>query len=63
MASSFTLALAFCASTRNGYGIYRLNSTDFVFLASINGLPAVTADKTGWRRQNANAADTVPEHE
>lgn len=43
----YSLALAFCASTRNGYGIYRLNSTDFVFLASINGLPAVTADKTG----------------
>jgi len=43
----FSLALAFCAGTRNGYGIYRLNSTDFVFLASINGLPAVTADKTG----------------
>jgi hypothetical protein len=46
---AFSLALAFCASTRNGYGIYRLNSTDFVFLASINGLPAVTADKTGRR--------------
>lgn len=43
----FSLALAFCASTRNGYGIYRLSSTDFVFLASINGVPAVTADKTG----------------
>lgn len=43
----YSLALAFCAGTRNGYGIYRLNSTDFVFLASINGLPAVTADKTG----------------
>ncbi|HEY4436072.1 MAG TPA: type 4b pilus protein PilO2 [Lelliottia sp.] len=43
----YSLALAFCAATRNGYGIYRLNSTDFVFLASINGLPAVTADKTG----------------
>lgn len=42
-----SLALAFCASTRNGYGIYRLSSTDFVFLASIDGLPAVTADKTG----------------
>ncbi|MEG5552392.1 type 4b pilus protein PilO2 [Enterobacter wuhouensis] len=42
-----SLALAFSASTRNGYGIYRLSSTDFVFLASINGLPAVTADKTG----------------
>ncbi|KUQ98108.1 hypothetical protein AWI29_08710 [Enterobacter hormaechei subsp. xiangfangensis] len=43
----FSLALAFCARTRNGYGIYRLSSTDFVFLASINGVPAVTADKTG----------------
>lgn len=43
----YSLALAFCARTRNGYGIYRLNSTDYVFLASINGLPAVTADKTG----------------
>lgn len=42
-----SLGLAFCASTRNGYGIYRLSSTDFVFLASIDGLPAVTADKTG----------------
>jgi len=43
----YSLALAFCARTRNGYGIYRLSSTDYVFLASINGLPAVTADKTG----------------
>lgn len=43
----YSLALAFCARTRNGYGIYRLNSTDFLFLASINGLPAVMADKTG----------------
>ena len=43
----YSLALAFCAGTRNGYGIYRLSSTDFVFLASINGQPAVTADKTG----------------
>jgi len=43
----YSLALAFCARTRNGFGIYRLSSTDYVFLASINGLPAVTADKTG----------------
>ncbi|WP_394854422.1 type 4b pilus protein PilO2 [Leclercia adecarboxylata] len=43
----YSLALLFCARTRNGYGIYRLSSTDYVFLASINGLPAVTADKTG----------------
>lgn len=43
----FSLALVFCSHTHNGYGIYRLNSTDYVFLASINGLPAVTADKTG----------------
>lgn len=43
----FSLALVFCSHTHNGYGIYRLNSTDYVFLASINGLPAATADKTG----------------
>ncbi|KFX11081.1 PilO type IV pilus biogenesis protein [Pectobacterium atrosepticum ICMP 1526] len=43
----YSLALAFCQQTQNGYGIYQLNSTDYVFLASINGLPAVTADKTG----------------
>lgn len=42
-----SLALAFCAGTSNGYGVYQLSSSDFVFLASINGLPAVTADKTG----------------
>lgn len=43
----YSLAQAFSVHTRNGYGIYRLNSTDYVFLASINGLPAVTADKAG----------------
>ncbi|WJT05498.1 type 4b pilus protein PilO2 (plasmid) [Leclercia adecarboxylata] len=43
----YSLALLFCARIRNGYGIYRLSSTDYVFLASINGLPAVTADKMG----------------
>lgn len=42
-----SLAIVFCSRTHNGYGIYRLTSTDYVFLASINGLPAVTADKTG----------------
>ncbi|HDG1683181.1 TPA: type 4b pilus protein PilO2 [Kluyvera ascorbata] len=43
----FSLALAFSMQVRDGYGVYRLNSTDYVFLASINGIPAVTADKTG----------------
>lgn len=43
----YSLALAFSLQVRNGYGIYRLNGTDFVFLASVNGAPAVTADKTG----------------
>ncbi|MBY6260027.1 type 4b pilus protein PilO2 [Phytobacter diazotrophicus] len=43
----YSLAQAFSVNTRSGYGIYRLNSTDYVFLASINGLPAVTADKAG----------------
>lgn len=43
----YSMALAFCQKTRNGYGIYQLSSTDYVFLASINGLPAVTADETG----------------
>ena len=43
----YSLAVAFCQQTLNGYGVYQLDSTDYVFLASINGLPAVTADKTG----------------
>jgi len=43
----YSLALAFSLQVRDGYGFYRLNSTDYVFLASINGIPAVTADKTG----------------
>ncbi|MDW3779658.1 type 4b pilus protein PilO2 [Kluyvera cryocrescens] len=43
----YSLALAFSLQVRDGYSVYQLNSTDYVFLASVNGLPAVTADKTG----------------
>ncbi len=43
----YSLAMAFSLQVSNGYGFYQLNSTEYVFLASINGIPAVTADKTG----------------
>lgn len=43
----YSLALAFCDKVADGYGVYRLDSTDFVFLASISGMPAIVADITG----------------
>ncbi|MEI7307107.1 type 4b pilus protein PilO2 [Pectobacterium atrosepticum] len=43
----YSLALAFCTKTINGYGIYCVDDTTYIFLASINGLPAVTSDNIG----------------
>lgn len=40
----FSLALAFCTQVRNGYGIYRLGDRQHLFLAAVNGQPAVMAD-------------------
>lgn len=41
----FSLALAFCSLVRNGYGVFRYNDdNDFLFLASVDGQPAVMAD-------------------
>ncbi|EJF5840313.1 type 4b pilus protein PilO2 [Salmonella enterica] len=40
----FSLSLAFCTQVRNGYGIYRLSDRQYLFLAAVDGLPAVMAD-------------------
>ena len=43
----FSLALAFCSWVRNGYGVFRYSDKELLFLASINGQPAVMADLSG----------------
>lgn len=43
----FSLALAFCSWVRNGYGVFRYNEKALLFLASIDGQPAVMADLSG----------------
>lgn len=43
----FSLALAFCSWVRNGYGVFRCNDKELLFLASIDGQPAVMADLSG----------------
>lgn len=45
--SLFSLALAFCSWVRNGYGVFRYSDKELLFLASINGQPAVMADLSG----------------
>lgn len=46
--SLFFLALAFCSWVRNGYGVFRYSDKELLFLASINGQPAVAmADLSG----------------
>ncbi|HGV2797235.1 TPA: type 4b pilus protein PilO2, partial [Escherichia coli] len=37
----------FCSWVRNGYGVFRYSDKELLFLASINGQPAVMADLSG----------------
>ncbi|EDW1946434.1 type 4b pilus protein PilO2, partial [Salmonella enterica subsp. enterica] len=43
----FSLALGFCSLVRNGYGIFRYDNEKLLFLASVDGQPAVMADQSG----------------
>ncbi|EAV1604957.1 pilus assembly protein PilO, partial [Salmonella enterica] len=43
----FSLALGFCSLVRNGYGIFRYDNEQLLFLASVDGQPAVMADQSG----------------
>ena len=43
----FSLALAFCSRVKNGYGVFRYNDKELLFLASVDGQPAVMADLSG----------------
>ncbi|EAN2415144.1 pilus assembly protein PilO, partial [Salmonella enterica] len=43
----FSLALGFSSLVHNGYGIFRYDNEKLLFLASVDGQPAVMADQSG----------------
>ncbi|EKC7220752.1 type 4b pilus protein PilO2 [Salmonella enterica] len=64
----YSLAAAFSrVSGDNAYGVYRLDTSRYVFLATVNGLPSVMADVTGTAEETGEAVkrflafNTAPE--
>ncbi|EOV0287567.1 type 4b pilus protein PilO2 [Salmonella enterica] len=52
----YSLAAAFSrVSGDNAYGVYRLDASRYVLLATVNGLPSVMADVTGTAEQTGQA--------
>lgn len=52
----YSLAAAFSrVSGDNAYGVYRLEASRYVFLATVNGLPSVMADVTGTAEEAGQA--------
>ncbi|EBA4670588.1 pilus assembly protein [Salmonella enterica] len=52
----YSLAAAFSrVSGDNAYGVYRLDESRYVLLATVNGLPSVMADVTGTAEQTGQA--------
>ncbi|ECC5187583.1 pilus assembly protein [Salmonella enterica] len=52
----YSLAAAFSrVSGDNAYGVYRLDASRYVFLATVNGLPSVMADVTGTAEEAGQA--------
>ncbi|HDC2548012.1 TPA: type 4b pilus protein PilO2, partial [Salmonella enterica] len=52
----YSLAVAFSrVSGDNAYGVYRLDESRYVFLATVNGLPSVMADVTGTAEEAGQA--------